>query len=69
MVTKKGPIRGQHFISKQQVTVIIMNMLQAIFCFVSAIIEDYVANPNQVSVTGILKTIVAEVIFSCHGGN
>lgn len=26
------------------------------------------ANPNQVSVTCILKTIVAGVIFSCHRG-
>lgn len=69
MITKKGPTSVQHFTAKQQVTVIIMNILQAIFCFVSAIIKDYVANPNLVSVTCILKTIVAEVICSCHGGN
>ncbi len=63
MITKRGPIRVQ------QVTVIIMTKLQAVFCFVfskRAIIQDYVANLNQVSVTCIFKTI-AEVIFSCHG--
>lgn len=71
MIAKKGPIRVQRFISKQEVTVIIMTTLQAIFYFVTlqrAIIQDDVANLNQVSVTYFLKTIVAEVIFSRHGG-